>query len=333
MPTYAAKFLQLAPALPVVGKFFERAGPLYFSAVRNQIVCIDDLERRGEGLNLKDVFGLISFLREQRACKIALLLNVEALEQDRTTFDILFEKVIDAQLIFAPTAEEATEIALGGKDEVSGLIRKNCISLGISNIRVIKKIERLLRQIVPLFADLEAELTQQAVHSITLFGWSKFQPSLAPPLEFYRVSSIARYLEHRHGKELTSDEQKWSDILDRYQFSNMDEFDRELVRFVDFGVLDSAIISKAAVEQSEKLARLKKANTLEDSWKPLHVSFDDNLGEVTRSVVDGMKASLGVVSLSQLDSALGVLKELDQQSAADEVTAFYVANAPLSFWT
>jgi hypothetical protein len=105
------------------------------------------------------------------------------------------------------------------------------------------------------------------------------------------------------------DEQKWSDILDRYQFSNVDEFDRELVRFVDSGVLDSAIISKAAVEQSEKLARLKKANTLEDSWKPLHVSFDDNLGEVTRSVVDGMKASLGVVSLSQLDSALGVLKE------------------------
>ena len=28
-----------------------------------------------------------------------------------------------------------------------------------------------------------------------------------------------------------------------------------------------------------------------------------------------------------------MLKELDQQSAADEVTAFYVANAPLSFWT
>ena len=174
---------------------------------------------------------------------------------------------------------------------MSGLIRKNCVSLGISNIRVIKKIERLLRQIVPVFADLEAELTQQAVHSITLFGWSKFQPSLAPPLEFYRVSSIARYLEHRHGKELTSDEQKWSNISDRYQFSNMDEFDRELVRFVHSGVLDSAIISKAAVEQSEKLARLKKANTLEDSWKPLHVSFDDNLGEVTRSVVDGMKRS------------------------------------------
>jgi hypothetical protein len=106
VPAYAAKLLQLAPALPFVGKFFEKAGPLYFSAVRSQIVCIDDLERRGDGLSLKDVFGLTSFLREQRACKIVLLMNVEALEEDRATFDALFEKVIDAQLIFAPTAEE-----------------------------------------------------------------------------------------------------------------------------------------------------------------------------------------------------------------------------------
>jgi hypothetical protein len=206
VPAYAAKLLQLAPALPFVGKFFEKAGPLYFAAVRSQIICIDDLERRGDALSLKDVFGLISFLREQRACKIVLLMNVEALEEDEATFDTLFEKVIDAQLIFAPTAEEAAEIALAGQDEVGDLIRKNCIALGISNIRVIKKIERLIRQIIPLLVSFEAELTKQTVHSITLFGWSKFQPGLAPPSEFYRVSAVARYLEHKTGN--TSNQQK-----------------------------------------------------------------------------------------------------------------------------
>jgi hypothetical protein len=67
----AKKWSDLASALPALAK----AGPLYFSAVRNQIICIDDLERRGSGLSVKDVFGLISFLREQRGCKIVLLLS------------------------------------------------------------------------------------------------------------------------------------------------------------------------------------------------------------------------------------------------------------------
>jgi hypothetical protein len=100
--TNVKKLLRLAPALPYVGKVFDRAGPFYFSIVRNQIICIDDLERRSQDLTLKEVFGLISFLREQRACKVALLFNVDSLsEKDRSEFDTLFEKVIDAQLIFA----------------------------------------------------------------------------------------------------------------------------------------------------------------------------------------------------------------------------------------
>src|SRR4029078_451488 len=65
LATKVAKYRNLAEGLPTVGQLLSKAGPLYFSAIRNQIVCIDDLERRGTGLEVRDVFGLISFLREQ----------------------------------------------------------------------------------------------------------------------------------------------------------------------------------------------------------------------------------------------------------------------------
>jgi hypothetical protein len=267
----AKKLLRLAPALPYVGQAFGRAGPFYFSIVRSQFICVDDLERRGSGLSLKDVFGLISFLREQRACKIALLLNVDALaEEERSEFDTLFEKVIDAQLIFSPSAEEATQIALARKDDVTEFLRKYCVALNISNIRVIKKIERLIRQIVPLLSQLAPELTQQTVHSITLFGWTKFQPKLAPPFEFYRTSSIARYLDHKDGKEFTEEERRWNDALDRYQFRNMDDFDLALAKFVDTGVLDSTEISTEASKQNEKVKLTRESNALEAAWRPFH---------------------------------------------------------------
>ena len=62
----AKRLSELAGALPWVGQAFTKARSLYFSLIQNQIICIDDLDRRSKNLEMKDVLGLISFLREQR---------------------------------------------------------------------------------------------------------------------------------------------------------------------------------------------------------------------------------------------------------------------------
>jgi Cdc6-like AAA superfamily ATPase len=59
------KFASVAGALPKIGDAFFKAQPLLFTSIRTQIICIDDLERRG-ATSVKDIFGLISYLREQR---------------------------------------------------------------------------------------------------------------------------------------------------------------------------------------------------------------------------------------------------------------------------
>lgn len=53
----AKKLSELAGALPYVGGWIARARPLFFSLIQNQIVCIDDLERRSKNLELKDGLG------------------------------------------------------------------------------------------------------------------------------------------------------------------------------------------------------------------------------------------------------------------------------------
>ena len=53
------KLSELAGALPYLGQYIARARPLFFSLIQNQIVCIDDLERRSKNLELKDVLGLM----------------------------------------------------------------------------------------------------------------------------------------------------------------------------------------------------------------------------------------------------------------------------------
>jgi Cdc6-like AAA superfamily ATPase len=166
----------IAGALPLVGNVISRAQPLLFASIRNQIVCIDDLERRGASLSVKDVFGLISYLREQRGCKVVLLLNQNKLNEDAASakeFGDYFEKVIDTKLVFAPTYSEAVAIAIDERDDVSKLIREYCEKLEISNIRVIKKIQRLIDMLDPITRNCGTDTTRQIVHSMVMFGWRK----------------------------------------------------------------------------------------------------------------------------------------------------------------
>ena len=123
----AKKLSELAGALPWVGQAFTKARSLYFSLIQDQIVCIDDLDRCSDNLEVKDILGLISFLREQRGCKVALILNAEKLGDNKEQFDALLEKVIEEKVILAPTAIESAAIALEGKnDPVSSKLKTNC---------------------------------------------------------------------------------------------------------------------------------------------------------------------------------------------------------------
>jgi hypothetical protein len=211
----AKKLSELAGALPWVGQAFSKARSLYFSLIQSQIVCIDDLERRSKTLDLKDVLGLISFLREHRGCKVALLLNAERLGDDKDEFDELLEKVVETKVILAPTAAESAAIALTGQDDISVALRRHCQTLGIRNIRVLKQIERLARRADEIVREFPQTIRDQATHSVTLFGWSKYDRANAPRMDFLRISSIERHLAHRSEKAPTQseDEAAWDTLL------------------------------------------------------------------------------------------------------------------------
>ena len=73
--------------------------------VSNSLICIDDLERKGNALSSKDILGIVSQLKEQKKCKIVLLLN-EASISDSTDYKEFKEKVIDKEITFNPTPSE-----------------------------------------------------------------------------------------------------------------------------------------------------------------------------------------------------------------------------------
>ncbi|WP_303720795.1 hypothetical protein [Malonomonas rubra] len=96
--------------------------------------------------------GLIDQLKEQRRCKIVLILNDASLKEvSSVDYARLREKVIDRELKFAPMAADCTLLALR-KDQFSKLLRDNLLKLNINNIRIIKKIEKLAFLLTPKLA-------------------------------------------------------------------------------------------------------------------------------------------------------------------------------------
>ncbi|HLJ16330.1 MAG TPA: hypothetical protein VKV15_17660 [Bryobacteraceae bacterium] len=123
-----------------------------------------------------------------------MMKNDEALNESQNEFRTYFEKVVDTQLAFAPSPEEATGIALDPKQANSKWLTHCCSILGIANIRLIKRIERAVQQVTPLLSSFHAKVADRAIQSLALFAWSLYEPQRAPTPEFLgdRATYIVR---------------------------------------------------------------------------------------------------------------------------------------------
>jgi hypothetical protein len=287
----------------------------YFSLIQNQIVCIDDLDRKSKNLELKDVLGLISFLREQRRCKVALLLNAEQLGDQKKEFEDLLEKVIETKAVLAPTAAESAAIAVPAQDSISVAFRTHCETLGIRNIRVIKQIERLVRRIDELLIEFPQPIRNQAGHSLALFGWSKYD----------REKALEPHLAQRDkpDKPVPKEEAAWESLLEKYKFRRSDDFDLALMKYVDSMILDPEEIrgEARALQEQQRLGELH--GTFEAAWRMFHDSFADDEDQVVQEIVNGAKKSYEVVSLPNLNEMVLLLKGLGREAEARDVLKFF----------
>jgi hypothetical protein len=317
--------------LPYVGKAISDSSNLLFSSIVNdQIVCIDDLDRRGVGIRIEDVLGLVTSLRDERQCSVVLLLNEEQLD-GKDIFDRHFEKVIDSRLVFAPTATDAVQHGIKGTDDVSKQIAANCILLGISNIRVIKKIERLVRSIEPLIENRSAEIKKQTLHSLTILGWTKYQPDLAPPFEFYAENPYSRIMKSDK-EEMSDEEVSWTAITDRYKFEYLDDYDAKLLEYVKNGVANHEAIKEAAERQDAEVARREAHAAIKNGFSLFHASFADNVEEVSRSIRQALQDQYRYVSLGTLHASVLMLKDMERSEDALALIKFFEMNHEAGFW-
>lgn len=79
----------------------------------NIVICFDDIERMSKKLDIVDFLGLISQLKENKACSVVLILNTNQLESSNMPyFNKYAEKAIDLNFSYQPNVEDNFKIAV-----------------------------------------------------------------------------------------------------------------------------------------------------------------------------------------------------------------------------
>jgi len=336
----------MRPLLELGASFFNRKSfadalqKAAFLSIRNQLICLDDLERAGKGLEMRDILGLASFLKEDRKCKVVLLLNDERMDEAaQAEFNRQLEKVADVTLRFEISPEDAAQIALAGSDEWRDVLRERIKQLGITNIRIIKKIERLGGKLREALSESSEQTIDQAITTLALGSWSVMQPDSAPPLDFIRrYNSIVATLREASSAEQNTPSGAWHGVLENYPYVETDELDTLILNGAQAGYFDEKQLKDAAAQIE---ARRSGTGSSRDSdfvkvWEELyHGSLTTNDDDFLDALYAASVKEAKSISPLNINSAVYVLREYGRSAEADDLIKKYIeahGDSPLEFF-
>lgn len=296
-----------------------------YMLVKDQLVCLDDLERAGDGLSQRDVLGLASSLKEQRNCKVVLLLNDEEMaEPEKIEFERQLEKVVDIPLVFDPNPEEAAAIAFAGNTDLERQLSERTSQLGIVNIRVIKKIERMALRLHTILSGFPAPILDQAVSAVVLGGWSVLQPNEAPSLDTLR--NYNRLIAQMNAAENTPEEQqKWYERLDEYPFVFTDEFDAIVFDGIKKGYFNESELLRYAKELEVRISHDSRDNSFSRAWDQYwhDITIEDE--KLLDDIFSGAMENLKAITPVNINGTARLLRDSGRNVQADELIDVYVA--------
>lgn len=291
---------------------------------RDMIICFDDFERLSDGIRQQELLGFISELKEERNCKIALIFNDAKLQDEGKILNTYREKVVDMEVLFSPTTEEAAALAFNSSPN-KDLLTKYAASLNITNIRILTKIRRYAEIIGAALTGLHDGVLQQALSTIVLMTWSCSDSGSAPTPNFIKKWYLGwGATRTRSNSPLSEQESAWSSVLQRYGLTHFDDFDSAILKAIACGYVEETGLVEAAQNVDTRIRAGEVESQFSAAWRLFHDSFDDNQNEFIVALDRGFRLAVRQISPASLSGAVDLLRELGQGELADQMIEFYV---------
>lgn len=302
--------------IPLIGRFSGIITSLEYSLVKNYIVCIDDMERKGKGLTVKEVMGLVDELAQRKSCKIVLIFNESSFdnEDDRSQFESYREKVVDIEINHNPTSKENLACIFSRDFERYSILEYVIGELDVKNIRVIRKLKWIFERFHECTQGRDSQIIDEFIVHSALFCWSYYirDEDLTYELLKKQLSSNSwmSFLMDKD-KEITLGEKKYRTLASSMKLGSS-VFDPHITFFLENGYLEEEKLLETVSEFEEKIRVGSVSARIRGAWDIYSESFSDNLDEFKRALVDILDKDMQRLGLSDFSSAVDILEEFGE---------------------
>ncbi len=309
-------FSKNSQSLPVVSKFSGMISSLEYSLVKNYIVCIDDMERKGKGLAVKEVMGLVDELAQRKDCKVVLIFNESSLDsdEDRKQFESYREKVVDIEVNHNPTSRENLACIFSNDFIRYSTLETVVNNLDIKNIRIIKKIKWALEYFHKYVNDRDDQIIDELIiHTALLccFYYIRDDDLTYEELKEQLASnSWLSYLVDKK-KEVSAGEKRYRTLASSMNLGSS-VFDEHITFFLENGYVDDEALKATVAEFEEKVRVDSVSSRIRRAWDIYSESFSDNLNDFKNSLKEVINEDMPRLSLSDFSSAVDILEEFGE---------------------
>jgi len=293
-----------------------------------RLVVIDDVERKHKNLDIDEILGFINEYSETYSTRFLLLLNTDKLE-DEIIWRKLHEKVIDIELKLQPASPEAFDVAsINSNLSFLERAREATTSLGITNIRIIKRIIRVFSELLEGYGPLEEYVQKRIVPSTVLLTAIHYR-GIASDITseyFLQHNSFSKILSRA---QRTADELKWDDVIDKLGISSCDDYEILVQDYLQTGVINKEKLDKIINKYQTDLERNQiheKVRFFFEShyWDPL---FDH---AKALELAEDLLLNTEALSGNQVSAIAEILTELGETNLSEKLIDRWIEiNEPL----
>lgn len=296
---------------------------ILFYSLNDTLICLDDIERKGNRLDVTHVFGLACLLKEQRGCKVVLIMNDDSLDGDaREQFKLHGEKIIDREVTFSIATEESFGYVFEPSVPTYDLIKNCCLNLQIRNIRTLQRVKRFIEDVASYLTGSEDSVVDDILRSLILFVWSYYDKSSdTVPLEFIlRYSFADSFVRSTYKNETTTVEgEKWEKVLGTYNYLGADEIDKCLAELVETGYLNEPTFTALLNAKNDQCKAQQGSASYGKTWDIYSNSFADNEQEFVDNLISRFRSNMRILSLGNLQGAVAILRDFERNEPANSL--------------
>jgi hypothetical protein len=304
--------------------------------IRDTLVCLDDFERLSRtGIEFEEVLGFISSLKEEKNCKVVLIFNDEELQDRATVYRRYREKVIDIEVLFEPTTDEAADLALPADLVYLDIVREKLRILEVRNIRLIRKTVSNIQLVHPAVSDGKEWISKSLISMTVLLTFIEYglPDGDRPTSDFLKNWNQLVYQYSRADKSKKKSEaqdeatmaqlERWSELLNKYNVMSFSTSDAALDRALKAGYVEESGLEqeitklKDEADASEAEARFTRA------WRLYHDSYEDNQAEIVTIIDQTFDAAAVKMSPGNVDATVRLLRSLGRDDIADDLIERY----------